>query len=305
MRFTKALICGVLLFVAAASLPAWATMLVVIYTPDGYWIGTDSLRSNKTTSLGTVCKVHETKWGLLLKGGEESAVNFEGEKFSTDQEVQTLITTSTSANDFKAKLKSKFHYDIDAELAYDVVKANESIPSHGAHTRPPTPEDLESIVFNTPLDADRSISMDRTILLMDSDTEGHKGQAFHMVPIYVPIRSSFSIQPTYHYIAAIDLDWHTISTLPTSARTARDIATFPPSVRIFMAPITYARPDEWVQQHPQDALLEMLRTGHDFDPIHIGEPYVIVHVVTHAGRPDKVQWISKGVCPLNGKNKPW
>jgi len=48
------------LLALVSSTPLRATMLIVVYTPDGYWIRADSARQAGGKRIETVCKVHET-----------------------------------------------------------------------------------------------------------------------------------------------------------------------------------------------------------------------------------------------------
>jgi hypothetical protein len=119
MRPSK-LVLYLTVFITSFVAPLHATMLIIIYTPDGYWIGADSARSKDSIRLGTVCKVHQTKWGLLVKMGTEIAAGFDGHEYSTDEEIQALLKTSNNVEEFKTQVEAKYHADIDAELAYDL-----------------------------------------------------------------------------------------------------------------------------------------------------------------------------------------
>lgn len=304
MRFRKLLL-YVMVFVTGFTVPLHATMLIIIYTPDGYWIGADSSRSKGSERLDTVCKVHQTKWGILLKAGTETAISFDGHEYSTDREVQTILATSRSVDDFKMQVESKFHSDIDAELAYDLLKVYEQFPSEYP-LGGPTPENVESLVFNVPPIPDSLVdSLNTEVILMDSGQAPRTGEILEVAPMSQPISNPTQFKTQYHLVADSYLDWTQISSLPSFTTRSNHVFTFPPSIRMFGYVVTYDKRDAWVQQHPKDALLELLAMGHHDLPSDIGEPYAIVHVVRQEGKPNDVQWVSKGACKPEGKNSPW
>ncbi len=95
-----------------------ATMLVVIKTPEGYWIGADSARENQGKRVETVCKVHVTSFGVLLKAGNSQGITRTGHSYSIDREIKRLLAASRSADEFKAKATEKFERDITDEFLY-------------------------------------------------------------------------------------------------------------------------------------------------------------------------------------------
>jgi hypothetical protein len=62
-------------------------------------------------------------------------------------------------------------------------------------------------------------------------------------------------------------------------------------------PVSYNKPDSWIQDHPKEALLEMLKLGHAEEPELIGPPFVIMHVSRENDHKQKTRWIQRGVCP--------
>ena len=115
-------------------------------------------------------------------------MNFDGEDYSTGEEVQTLLAASTSAEDFKAKAKDRFLTDIDADLVHRIQKGLEAQPLHGLGQATPRPENLQSLTFSE-LTPDSIIgSMDRTLILMDSAQGTRPGEFLDIRHQNVPIR---------------------------------------------------------------------------------------------------------------------
>jgi hypothetical protein len=78
----------------------------------------DGARSENEEVQGKVCKVHETKFGLLLKAGNPQGTIAEGAPYSTDKEVAELLAESKNAEEFKSHIRAKFKQGIEVELVY-------------------------------------------------------------------------------------------------------------------------------------------------------------------------------------------
>ena len=263
-----------------------ATMLMVVYTPDGYWIGADSARSSGK-HVQTVCKVHEIKFGLLLKSGRSQGTSAEGDDYSTDKEIEDLLAVSTSAEEFKANLRSRFKQDIETELLY--ILDDPLITLHTLGTtafRAPIPEHLDVILM-------------RAADLFEPKGEHVLGEALEVRPESDPVFDPRTGLTAYHYWAPSVLGWHPIEDLKSSVTLIETGTTisYPDSVRMLSYPVAYNRPDSWVRIHPKEALLEMLKQGHEEQLEQIGPPYVLVHVVRRNGQKQSIQWVERGVCP--------
>jgi hypothetical protein len=264
--------------------PIRATMLVIVYTPDGFWLGADSARETGGFRTSTVCKIHETKWGILLKAGNSQGTNYEGNHYSTDKEIEDLLATSHSSTDFKTSLRSLFKSDIDAELAFLVQD-----PSV-------TPANLETASFDIPIPENLVPTLIRSVVLVNPE-EVSPGEVLLVVPKSDLISVGWMNRPKYKYWAPSIFEWHPLADIKPEAMGPHGNITFPGPVRMFGELVTYTKPDAWVQAHPKEAILEMLGLGHTEFPNTIGPPYVLVHITQLKDRKSKIRWVSKGVCP--------
>ena len=148
-----------LLFLLMFTQPLRATILIIVYTPDGFWLGADSARHKGESRSATVCKIHETKWGILLKGGNSQGTTYKGAHYSTDKEVEDSLENSMSADDFENNLRLQFKRDIDAELAFLVQDPRT------------TPENLEVLSFDSPVPATVINELIRTVLLVNPEEQ--------------------------------------------------------------------------------------------------------------------------------------
>jgi hypothetical protein len=268
-------------------LQSHATMLIVVYTPDGYWIGADSARSFNEKRFETVCKVHDTKFGLLLKAGNAQGTTTAGVLYSTDKVVEDLLATTTSAEEFRTNLRLKFTQDIEAEIVYldDDPKL--------------TLQKLHSVLLVNPIPTPWIFTLTRAVSLFDPDAQDPLGEVLFVRPESAPLLNPLTGTALYRYSAQSFGGWHRIDD-PSFQRVHAETnapVPCPKSVRMLADPVAYTKDDAWVQSHPKAALLEMLRLGHSQKPEDIGEPYVIVHVIQRKGQKRKVRWIEKGACP--------
>ncbi|WP_158788065.1 hypothetical protein [Granulicella sp. L46] len=282
MRFSKAFVYRTLLVVAGAIVPARATMLIIIYTPDGYWIGADSARTFDGKRVATVCKVHSTKWGLVLKAGVAAGTSASGESYSTDAQLKQLIDDSVSIEDLEQKLRSQYVRDIDTELAYILNDPNV------------TAQTVERTVFPTPVPIDLIPAMDRLILLVPNDDIAIPADTLTVDPFSEPLPAPY--YGKFRYEAFTPVNWVPVQTLPHKVLMDGKWKTFPDSVQIFSYPVQYDRENSWVIGHPQQAILEILNIGHHEDSLGIGPPYVILHVTRTKTHKNVYHWISKKPC---------
>jgi hypothetical protein len=282
MRFARRLLCLSAL-VAMTSLPAQSTMLIIIYTPDGYWIGADSARVFHSKRVGTVCKVHKTKWGLVLKAGTSEGTTVTGKTYSTDVQLKKFIDDAANIEDFKQSLKSQYVRDIDAELTYILNDPNV------------TAETIEQDSFPTPIPENFYNKMDRIILLVPDDDDAFPSVTLTVAPHSEALTGAYYGKFRYEGFARVD--WTPVLSLPHAVTWGDgERRAFPDSVQIFATPIEYDKPNSWVISHPQEAILEMLNIGHTEDSEGIGPPYVILHVTKTKTHKKIYHWVSKKPC---------
>jgi len=264
---------------------SYATIIVVIYTPDGYWIGADSVRTIGDNRTQTVCKVHLTKFGWLLKSGNTVGTRTDGTLYSTDKEVEDLLSTTTLATEFKERLRLVFKRDIEAEMVYVLNDPTVTI------------DNLESTPFQIPLQDEFVAELSRSIVLLPSNPADGSGELLQVEPMGQPVSRNWLGQVQYKYWAPSVSGWHPIQDLRPIVNTPNGIITFPPSVHMFGHPVQYDRPDDWVLLHPQEALTEILKKAHDQDPKGVGPPYTIVHVRKSKTQETGYEFVAKAPCP--------
>lgn len=258
-------------------------MLVVIYTTDGIWIGADSSRSSGGKHVSNVCKIHETRFGILMKSGVSQGVRDTGEVYSTDREVEGLISSSMSQENFKQNVKAAFERDISEELSFLVDN-----PTVNA-------DNLTSQILNLPIPDNLTPDLLRILLLFRLDLKTLEGDALEVTPHNQEKLIPSSLSPKYKYEAVSDLPWLDISHL-WSPRSPSGVSFHnPPSVHEFSYVTSYPRSDDWVREHPQQAMTEILEKGHAEEPQEIGPPFTIVHITRSAGNHTVVKWLSKNL----------
>ena len=267
---------GVLL-VALASY-ARATMIVFIYTNDGYWIASDSYRSSGGKHVSDVCKIHETRLGLLVKSGDSQGETTFGGPYSTDKEVEDLVSSSESLKDLKESLRARFKQDINREIAIlvdDPQVTGESLEQMPMRNQ--FPEDIVSI-------------LSRVIVIFDTASPEATGEVLLVEP------QSGRVFPNslYKYGARAVFGWHPADQLPYPSYPVIHTA---PSIHQLSYMVSYGKSEAWVQLHPKETIVEMLTEGHKEHQEEIGPPYAIVHVIVRKSQAPKVKWVSKGVCP--------
>ena len=182
----------------------------------------------------TVCKVHETKFGLLLKSGRSQGTSAEGDDYSTDKEIEDLLAVSTSAEEFKANLRSRFKQDIETELLY--ILDDPLI----------TLQTLGTTAFELPF---RNTWTSYLCVRRTSLTKGEHvlGEALEVRPESDPVFDPRTGLTAYHYWAPSVLGWHPIEDLKSSVTLIETGTTisYPDSVRMLSYPVAYNRPDSW------------------------------------------------------------
>jgi hypothetical protein len=101
----------------------------------------------------------------------------------------------------------------------------------------------------------------------------------------------------YKYWAPSTLNWHPANDVSPQPPPPLPPISFPPSIHQFSYLVSYTRTDDWVQKHPKQAIAELLEKGHEEQPLNIGPPYSIVHVITRKSSPAQIKWVAKGNCP--------
>lgn len=272
---------GLFLLLLSFSQNAAATMIVVIYTPGGFWIGADSNRSDSKHVSAKVCKIHETKFGLLAKSGTSQGTFKSGLQYSTDKETKEILGVSEDVERLKVALRTKYKLDVDTELAFLVDD-----PSV-------TPLNIETELMDLPFSEELIPARSRTVILFDTNHSTVPGEVLMILPHDEKIAKSTQ-STKYKYSARAALDWrdvnHAVITPPDGTT-----PKLPPSVREFSYYVPFERPDTWVRAHPEEAILEILQRAHEQKPVDIGPPYSILSV-TYGIKPT-VSWIQRGVCP--------
>jgi hypothetical protein len=256
----------IFLCVRAAS----ATVLIVVYTEDGYWLGADSIRSSLTSeSQNTVCKIHETRFGILLKSGAGVTVGPANQTSSVDAEIQDTLAKSKTVDEFKKTIRAQYKHDIQV-----IVAKSYNVPVVAA-------ESLEMLKMSHPIPNRDIDALSRTILLFEPSK---RGEILDVSP------GTQKIDDYFKNFTRVNIDW-----APVESLAQRQL---PLSVRMFGEQRPYYKPDDWVRTHPQQAMREMFQIAHSEDPNHVGPPYVMVHVIqAMGGGKPRIDWVSKGACP--------
>jgi hypothetical protein len=220
--------------------------------------------------------------GVLLKAGNSQGTHFDAVPYSTDKEVEDLIDESASVAEFKKQLLSQNKRDLDTEIAF--LQDSPFID----------PTDLENVHFDRPLRDSDIPHLSRTEILIERTGSGWSGEVLLVQPQSDVIQDS---PVKYRYWSHALLPWAPIYDPEITFSLQRGgLLTFPPSVLIFAHPVSYLRPDSWVKEHPRKALQEIFKIAHDEDPISIGPPYAIMHLIGGNGRQPKIRWAQKGAC---------
>lgn len=259
-------------------------MIVVVYTKDGYWLAADSYRSRGGKHIEDVCKVHETRFGLLAKGGDSQGETETGELYSTDKEVEDLLSSSDNLEDFKTKVRVQFKQDIEQELVFlidDPTVTSRNLDRFRMDL--PIPDSLKPVLL-------------RSLVIFDTKTSDRTGKILLVVPQSSPEIDSYG-KRSYKYWAPSIAGWHDANDFFLQPVPPAPSIVYPHSVNEFSYLVSYDKTDSWVQKHPRKAITEILNKAHIETPENIGPPYSIVHVIMKKFGPPKIKWVSKGVCP--------
>jgi hypothetical protein len=282
-----ALAIRLMIMVAFAAPTSRATMVIVLITNDGYWVAADGLKSHGFGKI-SVCKIHETKFGILAKSGDAQGFTESGIDYSTNKLVEDLLESSASSEEFRAAVRQRYMDDIVHELVY-------------LYNDPQmTSANIGRFAAGGDISAPMKAMLSRTLVLLETTNQNSQMRVLNVLPKSVPV-NTLNFFPRYRYSAEANPDWddvrHIYMRPVDSARTP-----YPPSVHLFAITIVYEKSDAWVQLHPKDALLEMLKKGTTEHSDSIGPPYSIVHVILAPNdRPSKrksqIIWIEHGKCP--------
>ncbi|WP_188760174.1 hypothetical protein [Edaphobacter acidisoli] len=259
-------------------------MIVVIATKDGYWIGADSYRSGGDKHIADVCKIHETRFGLLAKSGDAQGANHSGEIYSTDKEVEDLIASSKDLETFQSNLRLRYEHDIDEELA--LLVDDPSVTS----------ENIEQIPMGKPIPHALIPTLLRMVVMFNTKATDVSGEVLLVRPESDELTDALG-RNYYHYSAPSTLGWYPLSDISIKAPSPHFQVSCPASVHEFSYFVPCEKPDPWIQKHPKETLKRLLDQAHRREPETIGPPYTIVRVILRKSRAPKVKWISKGVCP--------
>ncbi len=261
-------------------------MIIVIYTPDGFWLAADSYRSRGGKHVADVCKIHQTRFGLLAKSGESQGDAGIETTYSTDKEVEDLLASAHDLASFQFELRLKFKRDIDEELA--ILVDDPSI----------TWQNIEEKEMREPIPRPLVPKLTRMVILFDMRDPKGSGKILMVRPQSHEgsLLRGGHLHKFFKYWAPSVAGWHPAEDIEEEiAPGVRP--TVSPSIHEFSFLTRYDKPDDWVRAHPKQALLEMLDKAHREEPESVGPPYTMVHVVQRKTKLPKVKWVAKGVCP--------
>jgi hypothetical protein len=276
---------------AAFLQPARATIIVVIYTKEGFWLAADSYRSGGGKHRENVCKIHETRLGLLAKSGDSQGETEAGELYSTDKEVRDLLNSSENLETFQSNLRRQFKEDIVQELV--LIDGEPGVTS----------QKLEKMMFEAPIPEGLVPMLIKEVIMFDTNKPDLVGKVLTVVPQSTPIVDNNGTPITisgkhwYKYWAPSVAGWHVANDVTEQPLPPAAPLVYPSSVHQFAYGVSYEKPDAWVQKNPRQALQEILSKAHLQEPEMIGPPYAIVHVTSRKSGLAKIKWVSKGVCP--------
>jgi hypothetical protein len=275
------LICVLALFGGSVQ-SACATMIVVISTKDGFWIGADSARSTSKGRFEDVCKIHETRFGLLIKAGDAYVTRETGEEYSTDQEIQELLRSSDNMEDFQTRLRERFESEIEEEMV--ILIDNPAI----------TTANLHQAKMSKAFPRQWTLTLERNVIMFDTNKPDSVGKLLISRPDSYEDPDFFG--RNFYQIGAESV-WQLLSDSHPMLLLSESPLVYPRSVNQFAYAVSYEKTDDWVQAHPQKAIEEILDRGYKERPDQIGPPYSIVHVKIRPSGSSKVEWKLRGSCP--------
>ncbi len=259
----------------------WCTAIVVIKTPDGYWVGADSIRGLGDRSE-LVCKIHQTKLGLIGKTSVLEGFTASGEDYSLEEEIVNAIKIAPSAEQFRLAIRNEYVDDIWEQMAFLLHDPSLRTKQQISNVRNfgPMPEATKEFEF-------------RNLFLIAIEHNDLKFRQLMVEPASRP-----TLTGNQYFVDV--LDWVEISN--TLLRDKYD--RLHPSLHQLGVWVKYDKDDAWIVQHPESAIREVLALSHEAYPTTVGPPYAIVHVhMSPAGMGSsrksqiKFEWIAKGKCP--------
>lgn len=270
------------LLVSAFIHSASGTAIEVIRTPDGFWVGSDGRRGRgQRESSQVVCKIHETKLGLVGKGGALVGFTDTDQEYSLDKELRERIRVAESANSFRDQLDALYTKQIVSEIDF-LLRA----PGQ-------TAEELEAHTFTSEMPDKLSMLETRNVFLIDSD-----GTQLALRQLMVfPASARRPFGGFRYYIQST----HWLKLDGTQFREPED--QIHPSLNQLALYVHFPKEDTWIQAHPREALVELLQQATKQYPDDVGPPFSIVHISLvrdkAARAPAKIRyaWIRRGKCP--------
>lgn len=113
---------------------AYATVIVVIVTPSGVWIGADAYRGNPAipnSAVSLVCKIHQVDDYILLKYGNSEGFRLGDSVYSTDKEVEDELKDHPQFEIFKKKIAERWSSDIE-----EMMRASQVVGENGEKSYP-------------------------------------------------------------------------------------------------------------------------------------------------------------------------
>jgi hypothetical protein len=240
------------------------TMIVVVQTSDSVWIGADSLRRNGILADESVCKIHETRFGLVTKDGNTEGFNRTGQHYSLDKELSELIETASSSAEFRQIVRDRYIADIYAPMAF-------LVRDWPLETDPAL---ISSERWDTPIPPITKEMQQRSLLLITNDKGSVKVEHLVLYPDSQPNPSGgfkyFINSPNGKGFP----DWRTIN-----SKVLRDESDKKhPCLHQFGLWVNYDRSDAWIQENPEQAIREVLKMAADKFKVEVGPPFVILRV---------------------------
>lgn len=276
---SKCFVVIVLAFVFVDSMSA--TLLVVVRTKDGVWVGADGVRLTLPHGGGApistqVCKIHQTPFGVFMKAGNVTGNSSDGE-YPINREVDTIVRASKSREEMEQKLAQAFENDLWTEIALKLGNRADTKEWMVVHT------------FPGPMPPQISKDEARLLVVITSEGAALRIRMLEEVPMSEPVAGG-----GFRYF--IDKpEWRDL----TTAIEAED-ATHS-SLMQFSMHVDYKKTDEAVQSDPYLALTEILKQGNDEHPLDIGPNYSIAFIPTDSNKAwedqSRLVWKTKGNCP--------
>lgn len=291
VRMITLLFLSLTFFSARAAL---ATVIVVVRTAAGFWVGADGVRSDDGRFLGSVCKIHQMHGWLLLKSGASQGYDRAGNDYSIDAEIRNYAQSAETVEKFKDSVSLKLPDEIREEVYYLV--RSQGWPLASEHPL------IDSFPFQEPVLESWRNGRTRMITLI-----GLRSNVLTNISFSVHLstfRAGFDLanthyNPLFPYRIKEDVaDW---VTTPFFSRSIAVLSS--------PGPLPYARDDAWITANPLKAIREILDIGHKLYPQGVGAPYSIVYVAANkkvkqnastfdGSRTDlKITWIEAGACP--------